>query len=122
MLPVAQPAAQVALPPGQKAMVCPRCSMPATFHPDSQRWGCDRCRAFLDTMWPFNTQGKPANRSSQGMKMIFGGIGLILLGAVITGATHEAAVSNGGGTYFIAYGPIVVGVMLLFRGLYQLVV
>lgn len=100
--------------------MCPRCSAVAVFHAESRRWGCDRCRAFLDTMWPYNVDAKPADRRSKGVKMIVGGLALILLGAIITGATHEAAVSNGGGTYFIAYGPIVVGVMTMFRGFFNL--
>jgi hypothetical protein len=46
------------------------------------------------------------------------GIGLVLLviGIVITAATYGSA-SRAGGTYIIAYGPIIFGVIRIFRGL-----
>jgi hypothetical protein len=46
------------------------------------------------------------------------GIGALLLvvGIVITAATYGSA-SESGGTYIIAYGPIVVGVIKIIRGL-----
>jgi len=71
-------------------------------------------------MWPYNLKEKPAIRRANGVKMIVGGLALILLGAIITGATYQSAADRGGGTYFIAYGPIVVGAMTLFRGLFNL--
>ena len=50
-------------------------------------------------------------------QMLVGG-GLILLGVVITAVTHDAAVRSGGGTYVVAYGPIVFGVIRFFQGLF----
>jgi len=112
--------AQPQAPHAAGGTACPRCGASAVFHAESRRWGCDRCRAFLDEMWPYNLKEKPADRRAKGVKMIVGGLALILLGAIITGATYQGAVDRGGGTYFIAYGPIVVGVMTLFRGLFNL--
>jgi hypothetical protein len=56
-------------------------------------------------------------RSEAVTKMLVGG-GLIILGVVITAATHDAAVRSGGGTYVVAYGPIVFGVIRFFQGLF----
>lgn len=49
------------------------------------------------------------------------GFGLVLLviGIVITAVTYGSA-SQGGGTYIIAYGPMIVGVIRIFRGLARL--
>src|SRR5262249_52964079 len=52
--------------------------------------------------------------------MIVGAI-LAIIGIAITAATYNSAASRGGGTYFIAYGPIVVGVINFFKGLFTLV-
>jgi hypothetical protein len=53
-------------------------------------------------------------RSRASLNIAFG-IVLILIGVGITVATRQSA--SGGGTYIIAYGPVVVGVIRLFRGL-----
>lgn len=46
-----------------------------------------------------------------------GGV-LIALGLIITLVTYESAASSaGGGTYIIAYGPMIYGAVRLFRGL-----
>jgi uncharacterized membrane protein len=47
------------------------------------------------------------------------GIILLIVGIMITVVTHDHA-SREGGTYVVAYGPIVVGVIKLFRGLARL--
>jgi hypothetical protein len=60
-----------------------------------------------------------ANSKPRGGAMLAGGIGLILLGAIITSATLEHAQQEGG-TYIIAYGPILAGVILVFQGLVAL--
>lgn len=44
------------------------------------------------------------------------GLVLLVIGLVITAVTYSSA-SRDGGTYVIAYGPMVVGVIRLFRGL-----
>ena len=44
------------------------------------------------------------------------GIILIVIGIAITAITHDHA-SKQGGTYIVAFGPIIVGVIRLFRGL-----
>jgi uncharacterized membrane protein len=49
------------------------------------------------------------------MRQIFVGIGLIALGLIITVLTYSAA--SNGGTYFVAYGPIIFGVILVIRGI-----
>jgi hypothetical protein len=62
---------------------------------------------------------KSAHRGTA-MGLIVVGLLLVGVGIAITAATHEAAVSRGGGTYVVAYGPIVAGVIALFRGLVRL--
>ena len=49
-------------------------------------------------------------------KIVFGLV-LFFVGLIITLATKDAAESNGGGTYVVAYGPMVVGVLNVLRGL-----
>jgi len=44
------------------------------------------------------------------------GIVLIVIGIAITAITHDHA-SRQGGTYVVAFGPIIVGVIRLFRGI-----
>lgn len=47
--------------------------------------------------------------------LVFGAI-LLVVGIAITGITHDAA-SREGGTYVIAYGPMIVGAIKIIRGL-----
>ena len=47
------------------------------------------------------------------------GLVLLVIGIVITAVTYGSA-SEAGGTYVIAYGPIIVGLIRLFRGLARL--
>ncbi len=62
----------------------------------------------------FVPQAQPGN----GVLMMLGGLALAGLGIVITVVTFDNARSgNGGGTYFVAYGPIAIGVVTFFRGL-----
>jgi hypothetical protein len=44
------------------------------------------------------------------------GAALAVLGLVITSVTYSSA-STAGGTYVIAYGPIIVGIVKIVRGL-----
>jgi hypothetical protein len=44
------------------------------------------------------------------------GLILIVIGILITIVTYDSA-SKSGGTYIVAFGPIIVGVIKLFRGL-----
>jgi hypothetical protein len=60
------------------------------------------------------------HESKRGGTQILVGAGLLILGIVITSATHSAAVHNGGGSYVVAYGPIVVGVITIFKGIFNL--
>ena len=54
-----------------------------------------------------------------GANIIFGLV-LIVIGLAITVGTRDAAESSGGGTYVVAYGPMVWGGLLFFKGLFQL--
>jgi hypothetical protein len=47
---------------------------------------------------------------------IVGGLALFILGAAITAGTYDHA-SQEGGTYFVAYGPMIAGVALFFQGI-----
>jgi uncharacterized membrane protein len=57
--------------------------------------------------------------SGEGTGDIVLGIILIVIGIAITVITHDHA-SQQGGTYIVAYGPIVFGAIRLFRGLARL--
>lgn len=54
-------------------------------------------------------------RDAKNRNLLLGGV-LLVIGLVITLATYDNA-SNSGGTYVIAYGPMIVGGIRLFRGL-----
>jgi hypothetical protein len=56
-------------------------------------------------------------RAAKTRDLTVGGV-LLALGLIITLATYESAASSaGGGTYIIAYGPMIYGAIRLFRGL-----
>lgn len=57
-----------------------------------------------------------AQRRSRAQGDIIFGIILLVIGIAITAFTYDSA-SRQGGTYIVAYGPIVVGVIKLIRGL-----
>ena len=58
--------------------------------------------------------------SKVGGKQLAIGCALLLLGIAVTAGTHSAARHAGGGSYVIAYGPIVVGVITIFKGIFNL--
>ncbi len=66
------------------------------------------------------TPPPPVVEHKRGGTQILVGAGLLILGIVITSATHSAAVHNGGGTYVVAYGPIAIGVITIFKGIFNL--
>lgn len=53
------------------------------------------------------------------IRMTLIGAGIFVIGLVITIATYSAA-SSGGGTYIVAWGPMVVGLIWAIRGLVSL--
>jgi hypothetical protein len=57
-----------------------------------------------------------AERRAQSRNDIVFGILLLVIGIGITSFTYSSA-SQAGGTYVVAYGPIIIGVVKLFRGL-----
>jgi hypothetical protein len=57
-----------------------------------------------------------SERRSQGARQLGIGAFLLLIGIAVTAVTYGSA-STDGGTYIIAYGPIVVGVISIIRGL-----
>jgi len=48
-------------------------------------------------------------------QIVFGAV-LLIIGVLITAATYGSA-SQSGGTYIVAYGPMIVGVIKIVRGL-----
>ena len=58
-------------------------------------------------------------RRSQASGQIMFGAALLVVGIIITAATYSSA-SQSGGTYLIAYGPIIFGVIRIVRGLANL--
>jgi hypothetical protein len=51
------------------------------------------------------------------LRMTLIGLGIFVVGLIITIATYSAASSSGGGTYIVAWGPMIVGVIWVIRGL-----
>jgi uncharacterized membrane protein len=60
-----------------------------------------------------------SEQQSQARTDIVVGLLLLIVGIAITSATYSSA-SQQGGTYIVAYGPIIFGVIRLFRGLFRL--
>jgi hypothetical protein len=59
-----------------------------------------------------------AARAAHANRMIITGLIFFAIGLVITLVTYSSATSGrGGGTYIVAWGPMVVGVIRIFRGL-----
>jgi len=61
--------------------------------------------------------GFGASAPSRNRAGIIGGLLLILVGIAITVGTYANARSNGGGGYYITFGPIIWGAILLFKSL-----
>lgn len=49
------------------------------------------------------------------MRALKWGIGLLVVGVVITVGTYVAARSRGGGTYIISFGPIIFGLLRMIQ-------
>jgi hypothetical protein len=64
-------------------------------------------------------EGQRAENRSRATGDIVFGIILLVVGIAITAATYGSATRQGG-TYIVAYGPIVVGAIKLIRGLARL--
>ena len=66
--------------------------------------------------------GTPYQGSSDsgGGGLIALGIILVVVGIAITVITKDHATRQGGGTYVVAYGPIIWGAVMFFRGLARL--
>jgi hypothetical protein len=56
-----------------------------------------------------------SHRRAEGVKQIVGGLIALVVGLAITIGTYAAA--SGGGVYFVAYGPMIFGVIYLIKGL-----
>jgi hypothetical protein len=70
----------------------------------------------LPTVDQYYVDNAVAERRSRKQKDIVLGSILLGVGLLITVGTYNSA-SQSGGTYFIAYGPMIVGVIRLFKGL-----
>jgi len=55
-----------------------------------------------------------------GLEALAGGVGLIVLGGIITGATYSAA--SPGGTYLVTSGLFLVGGLAVVRGLWRMMI
>jgi hypothetical protein len=110
-------------PSAQAVPACPRCGGPGVWHAQVSRWGCDRCQGYLDQLGPAMSAGaaqaaEGAEKRARSAKMMVYGLILIVIGVVITAVTHDAAERGGGGTYVIAYGPMIAGGIRFFQGLF----
>ncbi|MBL9019697.1 MAG: hypothetical protein JNL83_36235 [Myxococcales bacterium] len=66
--------------------------------------------------------GAPMQASSGegGGGLIVLGVILLIVGIAITVITKDNATRSGGGTYVVAYGPMIWGAVTIFRGLARL--
>jgi predicted phage tail protein len=70
---------------------------------------------------PYPPPGASSNMAnvarSRGIRQIVIGAVIFVIGLIITIATYSAASSSTtGGTYFVAYGPMIIGVISMIRG------
>lgn len=72
-----------------------------------------------DPQWLPSPQQQAEARRRQGGRELGIGLLLLVIGIVVTAATYSAA-QDTGGRYVLAYGPIVIGIINIFRGLYHL--
>jgi hypothetical protein len=94
---------------------CPNCNL---MNPEMAAT-CDCGRSFLDGSMT-TPRDDPRNvdyeRRAHANRQLTWGVVLLGIGIVITAATYGSA-SHSGGTYIVAYGPMIVGVIKIFRGL-----
>lgn len=64
-------------------------------------------------------QAKRAAFRKAGLNLFLRGIGLIILGIVITSITYSLA--SPGGFFLVAFGPAIAGVINVFRGLGRMI-
>jgi hypothetical protein len=64
-------------------------------------------------------QVKRAAFRKAGLNLFLRGIGLIILGIIITSITYSLA--SPGGIYLVAFGPVIAGVINAFRGLLRMI-
>jgi len=64
-------------------------------------------------------QAKRAAFRKAGLSIFLRGIGLIALGIIITAATYSLAAP--GGIFLVAFGPVIAGVINVFRGLGRMI-
>ena len=64
-------------------------------------------------------QGASSGEGGGGALMALG-IVLVIVGIAITVITKDNATRRGGGTYVVAYGPMIWGAVMFFRGLVRL--
>jgi len=64
-------------------------------------------------------EAERAERRSKATGDLVFGVILLIVGIAITAITHDSA-SREGGTYIVAYGPIIVVVIKIIRGLARL--
>ena len=67
----------------------------------------------------FQQEALREERSAAATKDIVIGLLLLVVGLVITAATYSSAAREGG-TYVVAYGPVIFGAIRIFRGLTRL--
>jgi hypothetical protein len=82
---------------------------------------CDCGWSFVDGAMAAPSPGLRARedhdaRRARGRSQIGVGVLLLAVGVVITAVTYGSASTPSGGTYIIAYGPIVFGVIRIVRG------
>lgn len=63
--------------------------------------------------------GRRAARGRRGKSLILVGLVIFLIGLAITVGSYALAASRGGGTYFVSWGFLLVGIVSMIRGTIQ---
>jgi hypothetical protein len=81
------------------------------FDPDHDQAGA--ATAFDEDAW---NRTQEARQRAAANRLIVTGLIAMIVGLVLTVGTYESAVGRGGGTYLVAWGPMVWGLITFFRG------
>ncbi|TMQ13367.1 MAG: hypothetical protein E6J90_28835 [Deltaproteobacteria bacterium] len=98
------------------AMRCPACGLINPASTTACDCGWSFTRGMMGEPRQIATHHPEQDRRAWAQRQLAIGAVLLLIGIIITAATYGSA-SQSGGTYIIAYGPIVVGVIKIIRGL-----
>jgi hypothetical protein len=103
---------------------CPNCSLDC--FPQAKQCGCGYSFEIFGRPKPgpqpfdaggeFAPRGSGSSSSAGANRKMVVGLALLLGGIAVTALTYQSAAASGGGSYVVAYGPIIFGAIHFVRG------